>query len=172
MSDDEVPPGFDDDADNVIAIRHPVTGTPTVIPRELALEESRHYQAYCDWLGGEKWEVIAERHGYADARAAQYDIKQYIESARSLYNSLTAHQAKALQMARLEALLHSSWAQAGKGSLPAINTARQLIQDMVKLDRLDQLVEDPEDDNKRNTVVVVSGDEDDYVASLEQAARD
>lgn len=170
MSDEGTPPFFDDDPDNVIAIRHPVSGAPTVIPRELALQESRPYRAYCDYLGGEKWEVIAEKYDYVDARAAQYDIKQYVEGARSLYNSLTKHQAKALMMARLEALMNAAWGKANEGNLPAINTARQLVVDMIKLGKLDELADEESEDGPRT--VVIEGSEEDFVAGMERAARD
>ena len=171
MSDDEeTPPGFDDDEGTVVAFRHPDTGAPTVIPRELALAESRHYKAYCDWLGGEKWEVIATRYDYADARAAQTDIGLYVESARSLYNSFTKHQAKALQMSRLEALLQFAWGGATKGNVQAISTARQLVIDMVKLDKLDELEDDPA--GKGPATVVIGGGEEDYTRQLEEASKD
>lgn len=167
---DEVPPGFDEDEATVIALRHPETGAPVVVPRELALEESRAYRAYCDWLSGKKWELIAEEHGYVDARAAQYDIKQYVESARSLYNSLTQHQAKALQMARLETLLCALWPAALHGSIPANNAAADRITQMIKLGRLDQLDEEGSEEGAQT--VIVSGDEATYVAELEKASRD
>lgn len=167
---DEIPPGFDEDESNVIAIRHPETGAPVVIPREVALQESRPYRAYCDYLSGVGWEVIAERYEYVDARAAQYDIGQYVESARSLYNQLTVHQRKALQLARLEHLMNASWESATRGSLPAINTARQLIVDMIKLEKLDQVEEDDPDGKKQT--VIIDGAEEDFVAGLERASRD
>jgi hypothetical protein len=170
VTDEEPPEGFDDDPNNVVAFRHPDTGQPTVVPRELALQESRHYKAYCDYLTGVPWEIIAERYEYPDARAAQYDIGRYVEGARSLYNSFTKHQAKALAMSRLEWLLSTAAEGAGRGSVPHINTARQLVQDMIKLDKLDELEDDPA--GKGPQTVVVGGSEDEYTKSLEQAARD
>lgn len=165
---DEVPPGFDEDEATVIAMRHPETGAPTVIPRDVALEESRAYRAYSDWLGGKSWELIAAEHGYVDARAAQYDIKQYVESARSLYNSLTLHQARALQMARLEELLQSLWPQ--RTNVAANNAAADRISQMIKLMKLDQLDDDEADEGAQT--VIVAGAEQDYIEALERASRD
>ena len=167
---DETPPGFDDDEATVIALRHPISGTPTVIPRELALTESRAYSAYSDWLGGMTWEQVAVKHEYADARAAQYDIKQYLESARSLYNSLTAQQAKSLARARLEALLHAAWDGALKGNPTLIGQAHGLTISLIKLDKLDQLGDD-EEGGENSTVVIEGQTEDEYLASIESASK-
>lgn len=169
---DEHPPGFDDDTDTV-AIRHPGTGAPVPIPRELAMTEARAFRAYSAYLGGMKWEMIADSEGYLDAKTAQADVKLYLEQARSLYNSFTAQQAKALQLARLETLLSATWPAALKGNLPAVNSAHGLVGSIIKLAKLDEITDD-EGEDKPQTVIVgqVGESSEEYVAELQRAAED
>ena len=142
---------------------------PVAVPESIVLEAQRPYRAYQLHLSGKSWDIVAAEEGYPNGDAARSEVRRYLTEGRALVSEWTRHEMLAIELARLDALQAACWDAAIGGKLPAIALARDLIISRIKVQRLDEVGD--EGDVKARTVVV-HGNEDNYVTTLERLSED
>lgn len=165
MKDDD-----EDEGAKVLVFRNSATGAPIAVPEAIVEENDRTYRAAQMHLRGASWKAVALAEGYLDSRAAQSDVRRYMDEARALIGEYTRAELLQTEVARIDALQAAAWDQAMKGHLPAGKFVLDCIITRVKTLQLDQPAEG-EDLTGPRTVVIPLSDED-YLASLQKASAD
>jgi hypothetical protein len=153
----------------VLVFRNQV-GQPVAVPENVVHEAERPYRAYRAHLAGKSWAEIAREERYADAGAAAYDVKRYVEEGKALITTRTRRDQLQLEVARLDALQAVVWDQAMTGHLPAIKEATNLIATRSKLLGLAEMAENEGGEDGPRTVIIPSSE--DYEAGLRKAANE
>lgn len=96
----------------VIAMRHPETGAPVMVPDDIATEAERDYRAYKKWQAGKDWETIAREDMYPSAEAAAASVQRYLAEGRAVIRDFSRREIIADHVARLMTYRSAMW-QAG-----------------------------------------------------------
>lgn len=152
---------------NVLVFRTP-SGEPIAVPDEVVTEGERAYRCYRHRIDGLSWREIAEMELYPSAGAAMYDVKRYMAEAKALVVEESAREMLTLEVNRLDALQHALWANAMSGHVPSAGLAMNIIMNRAKLIGLDP--EKMGETAAGGRTVVVSGDDDGFLAELKQLA--
>lgn len=130
---------------------------------EVALKEATAWDMR---VTGQSWNQIARVLGYPSARAAAGAVRVWQRRSAFLVDEATREEMLTEELAKLDMLQNAVWADAMQGEPSAVNNARQIILARAKLLGLDERVT-----NITNNTVVVAGDTQEYVNSLEAATR-
>lgn len=152
----------------VLVFRNSV-GQPVAVPEDVVAQGERPYRAYQLHIAGKSWAEIAREEQYADAGAAAYDVKRYIDEGKALVTTRTRRDQLQLEVARLDALQAIVWDQARTGHLPAIKEAVNIIMSRSKILGLAEMSEDEAGSGGPTTVIIPHGD--DLTEHLKKAAE-
>lgn len=153
------------DADSDVLVFRGVTGAPVAVPADVVYEMERCYRVHLAYIDGTPWKEIAEIEGYPDARTCYADYKRYMDEARSLVIEASMRDSVLIEVARLDALQHAVWPAAMAGFIPAVNQARQIIMDRLKVKGWNPDKSDEHADSIK-TVVITGELADRYVDEL------
>lgn len=151
----------------VLVFRTP-SGDPIAVPSDVVTEGERAYRCYQARIGGMSWREIADLELYPSAGAAMYDVKRYMEEAKSLVVEASAREMLTLEVNRLDALQHALWANAMSGHVPSAGLAMNIIMNRAKLVGLDP--EKMGEAAAGGRTVVVSGEGDGFLEELKVLA--
>ena len=129
---------------------------------------SRAEQAYQMRLKGMSPSEISAHLQYSDGTAVTRAINERFKIEASQLTSEERESMIAMEMARLDALQAAVWDSAMYGEAKAVDTALKIIQTRVKVAGLDQI----DTSTGKNTVLVIGGQQADYVESLKQLVED
>jgi hypothetical protein len=163
-----------EDPDNVLVFRNPA-GQPVAVPAQVVTEAERAYRCYMMNLGGKSWHEIAVLESYPSASAAKYDVDRYMEEARAMIVEASQQKMLVREVARLDYLQDRIWPGVQAGSLAAVQQARGIIMDRVKLIEAVAMLKHLEGGASHNTVVIGSyatADKESYIGALAAAAGD
>lgn len=169
MADDK---DDDDDMGKVLVFRNPETGQPVAVPTEVALMAERPYRAWHLHQAGLTWREIASQEGYADARAAQYDVSRYMQEGAALVADHSRRDLMEVEIARLNTLQATIWPQAMKGHLPAVREVMNLGITRVKFLEMIAAIPQVSDTGMDQGTVIIPGGDSDYITTLQQVAGD
>lgn len=160
----------DEEQTTTVLVARSNSGAPIAIPEDVVIASERPYRAYKLHMAGHSWEMVALAENYPDWRACRADVKRYLDQGAAIISETTKREMVTLELARYDAYTQALWADAMKGSVPAINTSLSVSSMRVKLTHMDaDFIDDPEAGQQGRTVVVGTG-EDEYQAGLEAAA--
>ncbi len=129
---------------------------------------NRTLQAYHAKLAGYSPSEIAEKLDYSSGAAVTADIKRYLErEARHVHQELRDSMLT-MELDRLDYLQSKVWPQCEFGDLKAVETALKIINTRTKLLGLDAI----NASTNVNTVLVVGGEESDYIRKLKEIAEE
>ncbi len=143
-------------------------GQPVAVPEDVVTEAERPYRAYKLHMQGASWAEIARQEKYADAGAARYDVKRYIDEGKALVTTHTRRDQLQMEVARLDYAQSIAWQQMETGHLPALKEVVNIIMNRSKLLGLAEMVEDEGGAEGPKTVIIPSSE--DYEAELRRAA--
>ena len=152
----------------VLVFRNP-SGEPVIVPDDVATAGERAYRAYKAHLSGKSWQEIAVEEQYPSAEAVSYDVKRYMDEARSLVVHHSARSMLELEVARMDALQSFAWPQAERGHVPSMAFVLAVIKERARLVGLDP--EQMNEGDKTNTVVVPK-DSDGFISAMQRAAQE
>lgn len=148
----------------VLVFRNPDTQRPVAVPDEVVAEAERPYRAYLLKRRGYSWHEIAQMEGWESWQAVSETVQQYLREGKAVVGELRRRELVALMIDRLEAGMNAVWPAAMEGKINAVMAMRTLVMDEVKLLALDAGEETKT--AEATTVVVLDGDETDYVGHL------
>ena len=159
------------DDNNVVVFRRPGTGTPVVVPREIAMEAHRPYRANELRESGHSWAEVAEICGYLDASAAAADVSAWRKEAFALVSDQDRQMMLSEVIGQFDRVVKANWGNAMEGNIQAGNLVVNTLVNKSKLLQLDKLLEAQGGSGAPTTVVVVPADPENYVRTLERMAE-
>lgn len=133
---------------------------------ELVPTQEKSYQAYNLKMAGLSMSEIAERLEYPSANAVVMAIRAHIQEDARGQTSEFRQNLLQMELDRLDFMLSRIWPQIEHGDLKAVDSGIKIVQTQARIAGIDQI----DASTKVQTVLVVGGEERDYVAKLKEIA--
>lgn len=133
---------------------------------ELVPTQEKSYLAYNLKMAGLSMTEIAERLDYPSTNAAVMAIRNHIQEDARGQSSEFRQNLLQMELDRLDFMLSRIWPQIEHGDLKAVDSGVKIIQTQARIAGIDQI----DASTKVQQVLVVSGDEKDYISKLKEIA--
>lgn len=139
----------------------PITNTGSTFARS-AQKQERMRQAFELRKAGVSYDDIAVRLGYKSRSGAYNAVKSVLDSV----TQETSKELQTLHSERLNTMLMVAYRNAQQGDLRAIDTVLRIMERQAAMTGIDA----PKETTTTHHVLFVGGDEQDYIAALQEAA--
>lgn len=133
---------------------------------ELVPTQEKSYLAYNLKMAGLSMTEIADRLDYPSANAVTMAIRNHIQSDARGQTSEFRQNLLQLELDRLDYMLSRIWPQIEHGDLKAVDTGIKIVQTQSRIAGVDQA----DASQHVQQVLVISGEEKDYIAKLKEIA--
>ena len=151
MADESNTPSTPDDAENIILGE---------------VVKTRAQEAYELKLGGKTLDQIADELGYASNTEVAHAISSQMKSEAQFLTSAGRAGILQMEMDRLDRLQQSVWPSAMMGDPRSVDAALKVMDRRIKITGLDSV----DTQTQQHQVLVIGGQEQDYVNKLKELA--